>query len=335
MKIDFLVEKNRLAVGVEQLSKAFKQKFETACGEVILNLEHENAIGKMTGIDLEHGVSAIVMNCTLKDDVELHFSNDGVPPIYFFFNCSNSVIVEDEKIYKEVSAATSAIFAPISDTPHKINIARNSVMKMVIIAVNRVDFIEKVLCDINSFPQQIVSLFKDTKAKETLYFQSALIPEMSQSILNLVEDSKMGLERKMEIESKTLAMINDLLKSYREEKLENTSNYKFIAEDYERVKDAKDIIIDNLNNTPTVQKIARKVGLNPTKLQIGFKLMFSKSIKQFAISAKMNQALKLLQNGKMSCGEVADTLGYTNKGHFSKKFKEEFGILPSDTYVEK
>ncbi|MBK8634540.1 MAG: helix-turn-helix transcriptional regulator [Saprospiraceae bacterium] len=206
---------------------------------------------------------------------------------------------------------------------------------MVIIAVNRVDFIEKVLCDINSFPQQIVSLFKDTKAKETLYFQSALIPEMSQSILNLVEDSKMGLERKMELESKTLAMINDLLKSYREEKLENTSNYKFIAEDYERVKDAKDIIIDNLNNTPTVQKIARKVGLNPTKLQIGFKLMFSKSIKQFAISAKMNHALKLLQNGKMSCGEVADVLGYTNKGHFSKKFKEEFGILPSDTYVSK
>ncbi|MBK8634541.1 MAG: hypothetical protein IPN72_13635 [Saprospiraceae bacterium] len=84
MKIDFLVENNRLARGVEQLSKAFKQKFEIACGEVILNLEHENAIGKMTGIDLEHGVSAIIMDCTLKDDLELHFSNDGVPPIYFF-----------------------------------------------------------------------------------------------------------------------------------------------------------------------------------------------------------------------------------------------------------
>ncbi|MDE5622460.1 MAG: helix-turn-helix transcriptional regulator, partial [Alistipes sp.] len=45
---------------------------------------------------------------------------------------------------------------------------------------------------------------------------------------------------------------------------------------------------------------------------------------------KLNRAAELLAEGKHTVSEIADITGFSTLSHFSKNFKKQFGVAPSD-----
>ncbi|MEW9054080.1 MAG: helix-turn-helix domain-containing protein [Neobacillus sp.] len=45
---------------------------------------------------------------------------------------------------------------------------------------------------------------------------------------------------------------------------------------------------------------------------------------------RFDKAFSLLEDGEHNVSETAFAVGYTNVSHFSKTFKERFGITPRD-----
>ena len=93
---------------------------------------------------------------------------------------------------------------------------------------------------------------------------------------------------------------------------------------------ARDILIAEFAEPPTIDALARRVGLNRTKLQRGFKEMFGATVFEFCLARRMELARGLLLDGGMTISEIAETVGYEHPTNFTAAFRRRFNALPKD-----
>lgn len=91
---------------------------------------------------------------------------------------------------------------------------------------------------------------------------------------------------------------------------------------------ARERLLQDLANPPTIAELARETGLNQLKLKRGFKAVFGESIFALFQRERMDRARALLQQNGVT--ETAVTLGYSNVSHFSAAFRKQFGVLPRE-----
>lgn len=89
-------------------------------------------------------------------------------------------------------------------------------------------------------------------------------------------------------------------------------------------------ILEEVVQMPTLQDLARQVGLNRNKLATGFKRVFGETVGGYHRALRLQRAYKRLEEGELSIGRIAEEAGYQDAGSFSKAFKLRFGLLPSD-----
>jgi len=80
--------------------------------------------------------------------------------------------------------------------------------------------------------------------------------------------------------------------------------------------------------------IARQFGINDFKLKKGFKTLFHKTVFAYILEQRMVMASNLLKNSTEDIKEISHLVGYRYAHHFSKKFLNYYGVLPS-TYRKK
>ncbi|WP_313263240.1 AraC family transcriptional regulator [Sphingobacterium sp.] len=90
----------------------------------------------------------------------------------------------------------------------------------------------------------------------------------------------------------------------------------------------RDQILEHLHIPPVISELSIAFGMSPTKLKRLFKQVFGDSIFSYYQRFRMNEAAFLLKEGPYSVSEVGYKLGFTNLSHFSKLFKEHFGMNP-------
>jgi len=91
---------------------------------------------------------------------------------------------------------------------------------------------------------------------------------------------------------------------------------------------ARDRLLRDLANPPTIAELARETGLNQLKLKRGFKAVFGHSIYALFQRERMDHARHLLRDHGVT--ETAMILGYSNVSHFSSAFRKQFGVLPRE-----
>lgn len=91
---------------------------------------------------------------------------------------------------------------------------------------------------------------------------------------------------------------------------------------------AREFLLSDLSAPPTIQTVAKKVGLNQCKLKKGFKVLFNATVYGCFQQERMHKAMDMLKNCNVT--ETAISLGYSNVSHFSSAFRKQFGILPKD-----
>ena len=95
-----------------------------------------------------------------------------------------------------------------------------------------------------------------------------------------------------------------------------------------RIRRAKELVIKNLAEPPTLQDLSTEVGLSLKKLKEGFKKVYGDSVYSFLFDYKMEYARKLLDSGEYNVNEVGLKIGYSTSSHFITAFKRKFGTTP-------
>lgn len=95
-----------------------------------------------------------------------------------------------------------------------------------------------------------------------------------------------------------------------------------------KIRKAKEIIISNMAEPPSLQELSSEIGLSLKKLKEGFKQIYGDSVFSFLFDYKMEYARKLLDSGEFNVNEVGLRVGYSTSSHFIAAFKKKFGTTP-------
>jgi AraC-like DNA-binding protein len=94
-------------------------------------------------------------------------------------------------------------------------------------------------------------------------------------------------------------------------------------------------ILQSIDNNLTsdafgVEMLCRELGMSERKLQRKLKAITNKSPNQLITSVRLHRAKELLTEQEKNIAEAAFKTGFSSPSYFTKCFKKEFGITPSD-----
>lgn len=101
--------------------------------------------------------------------------------------------------------------------------------------------------------------------------------------------------------------------------------------DKQFLKQLQAIIQKNLSDSEFgVEDMGQQIGLSRVQLYRKVKAMTGSSVVDLLRKARLAKARRLLETRSMSVSEVAYEVGFSAPSYFTKCFKEEYGMLPSD-----
>jgi AraC family transcriptional regulator, transcriptional activator of the genes for pyochelin and ferripyochelin receptors len=151
-----------------------------------------------------------------------------------------------------------------------------------------------------------------------------MTPEM-ENIIDAVFNMKYhGKTKMMFFRSQMTALISHFfgeLASLQTEKINTTERDKLYK--------AKDILLENLDNPPSLNELSKQIGLNSYNLKKSFKELFGVPVFKYLQNERLTTAHDLIKNNEATVQEAAWHVGYDSLSSFSNAFEKKFGYRPS------
>ncbi|MGO5352477.1 AraC family transcriptional regulator [Faecalicoccus sp. LCP19S3_E3] len=115
-------------------------------------------------------------------------------------------------------------------------------------------------------------------------------------------------------------------------KTDEESNVNPMQEHYENtlLNEILVFIHNNIFTAFTVEDLCQKFSISRSSLQSLFRTNIHITPKHYISNLKLNQAKLLIQEHKYTISEISDMLGFTSIHYFSRKFKLQYGLSPTD-----
>lgn len=95
-----------------------------------------------------------------------------------------------------------------------------------------------------------------------------------------------------------------------------------------KMSDILNYIDANLHSKPTIQTVADIFHISGNTLGRMFRAEMNTTFGQYLEQRRMELALQLLRSRRLSIGEIAETLGYSDQNYFTACFKRRFQMTP-------
>ncbi len=140
---------------------------------------------------------------------------------------------------------------------------------------------------------------------------------MRSSYLNTVT----GMMTIDEIYGWFISKIEDVCRNILSRKEENTVDLIHDAQVYIEQNYSKDLILDD---------VSKELQLSPYYFSKLFKKRTGKNFIEYLTDVRMEKAKELLRNSNKSMKEICMEIGYTDPNYFSRTFKKNVGVTPSE-----
>ena len=178
------------------------------------------------------------------------------------------------------------------------------------------------------FAPYLPGLYEFLNKSETTYFRAVNLfcsPAMLKAVEDAVNHEYYNDFAKFYLESKVLEILTLAFEKLNDA---NGGDFKIGRIGEERAKSIRQWIDEHYDDPGSLRDLARMFGTNEFKLRTEFKALYGAPVFDFVLKAKLTNAMKLLLETDMPIAEIAYKTGYANPGHFSRAFKNEFGVTP-------
>jgi AraC-like DNA-binding protein len=169
-------------------------------------------------------------------------------------------------------------------------------------------------------------------SEESLALQATVLPlssKMRLAVSDIFSCPFTATARRGYMRAKSLELLSNVLHALDAPQTDRpTARLSLSPQDIERIDRARAILLQDLGNSLTLAALARRVGVNRTKLALGFKEVYGTSVQAYWRDARLSRARELLQNAGARVTDVALTVGYSELSSFTRAFSRRFGVLP-------
>lgn len=212
------------------------------------------------------------------------------------------------------------LYNPQRSLPIHLEINANSWVVSVIISI-------KKFHELFSTEAEFIPFLNKENIDRKHYTQGNITPSMSVVLYQIMNFNLHSSVKKLYYKAKVYELLS-LLFNKPEDTDDESCPFKTDEEETMKIQQAKDILLKNMAEPPTLQELADKIGLNIKKLKQGFKQVYGDTVYGFLFDYKMEYARKLLDSGTYNVNEVGSKIGYSTASHFIAAFKKKFGTTP-------
>ncbi|RHO22447.1 AraC family transcriptional regulator [Amedibacterium intestinale] len=155
-------------------------------------------------------------------------------------------------------------------------------------------------------------------------------------------DIQNALNNFIKVSSNDMLYDNELMLCYLKELIIRILQYDFLSSspiastpmqqrfENELLNEIIVYINDMIYKQLTIEEICNKFSISRSSLQLLFKNNLGTAPKQYISDLKLNKSKHLIKESMYTISEIASMLGFTSIHYFSRKFKQQFGITPTD-----
>jgi len=151
-----------------------------------------------------------------------------------------------------------------------------------------------------------------------------MTPDMQRIVDSLFNIQYKGKTKMMFFRSQITALLSHFFGQLANLKTENIK-----TPEREKLNQAKYILLNNLDNPPSLNEISKQIGLNTFKLKKDFKQFFGVPVFKYLQNERLTLAHKIIRNQEATVQEAAWHVGYDSLSSFSNAFEKKFGYRPS------
>lgn len=317
---------------IKDLAKTLNLPFQLQCREYFLELTDDIGEGYIKAMMLESGLGIIEYHCNFNMDVEIQFVKDKTHPLKFLY-CTQGHFdhrFSNEDKRHKLHEYQQAIVASKDNYGHVINFKKNVEINLYSLEMDRAKFSLYRECSSEDINLELDAIFGDITAKNSFYhegYYSLALAEIFEQIKNFEHDYFL---RTVFMVSSGYRLLGNQIVQYQDDLKNEESRYVLRQYEVSKVKEAVQFIHENIEKTTTINDICQEVGLTEAKLQEGFKILYNVTINQHINNVRLNLASQLLRGTEYNVSEIVYKLGLTSRSYFSKIFREEYKMTPTE-----
>lgn len=294
------------------------------------NLHHSSYRSNIKEIEFNSGLSLKVTKANCFSPINCHVSHDDFNFIAskFYISGHHGVICPEvagvAQNYVETKGNNYLFYLP---NIQEIEQYFPDEEVYLIAIYTKPSFLRSFCNNLESVPAMLRWLTEKDKATCFHLTVGQISPAMQTVLWQIMTVPYQGMLQRMYLESKTLELLVLQFAQLLETETDK-QNISLKRSEIDRIYRAKEILIDNITEPPTLINLAQQVEIHHMKLKQGFRELFGTTPFAYLREYRLEMARNLLLENKLGVLSVASAVGYSNSSHFAAAFKQKFGISP-------
>lgn len=316
-----------------QLSNQYNCPIKKDCFQHQIQLKTPYFSGIVKGYLFEKGFNLlIVQGKQKKANWDWTFSSKNIPPVQIHALRAGQLqqqVAGEKSPNFELTPMQGAIISTPNHQTQKYRFNADQELIWLTIWIDRAAFLARQDCHLDHLHPKLAAVFQDNLGEIPVLFPSFFGIEAANCIQEMLLDENKGMIHNTLMESKTLELIQIYFKHFKEEYQSDSQPIAIKPEDLKKLVQAKALLVENLQDAPTIKELAKLSGINRQKLKTGFKLVFGQTINAYLRNTRLEEARNiLLKKQSLTVLELANLVGYSSQSHFARRFKEKYGANP-------
>lgn len=259
----------------------------------------------------DHGTVEILEREIDSSYIQFHFCNKG-SAVFVFNNGTYTLNINED--------TSLLLYNPQRDLPIHLEMQPHSILVSLVISI-------KKFHGLFSDDADYVTFLTDDNKDKKYYKDGKISPSMAVILNQLMSFNLNSSIKALYFKGKAYELLSLFFNRSEDADIEQCP---FLVDEVNvaKLKKAKDLIIANMAEPPSLQELADAIGLSLKKLKEGFKQIYGDTVYSFLFDYKMEVARKLLESGEHNVNEVGLKVGYSTASHFIAAFKKKFGTTP-------
>ncbi|HRP03059.1 MAG TPA: AraC family transcriptional regulator [Candidatus Kapabacteria bacterium] len=282
-------------------------------------------------LNLDDGLKLVVNEYKPKRNLTIDFKVSEAP-FEFAYCLSGRMNVEfhsdnGQIDFLEISQGTAALFH-LPNTYGILKVFSNELLKVISLHCSY-DYLNKFLDDSDSF---IKSYLNNNSMQSPVFIEMTKGNSNIKSVANNIIDCDfVGKTKDMFLKAKSNELMIYIIEQIKLNYL--SENEEFTKYNIESANKIESLLNSNLIDPPSLLELADMASMTHTKLNRLFKKLYGNTVFGYLRELRLNQAKKLLDEGQLNITQIAYETGWSNPSHFSREFKEWYGLSPK-TYTK-